>query len=84
MKPRFNPTISFDGVAIILGIIGLCVWMGRLDERVQSATTTISAHESQIREMNIAVTRLVTSVEDDRIWRREHPARPAVDKIKTP
>jgi hypothetical protein len=42
-KLTFNPTISFDGVAIILACIGASLWFGAMRE-------TIQAHGQQLRD----------------------------------
>lgn len=51
-KPQFfKPTLSFDGVAIIAGIIIMSVAYGRIAERVQSNSEAIRANREDMRTM---------------------------------
>lgn len=34
MQLKFNPTVSFDGIAFIVACAGCCLWLGRLEQRV--------------------------------------------------
>jgi len=43
----FNPTLSFDGVAIIIACILSSLWFGRLENRISVAEKTLD-HQAQI------------------------------------
>ena len=45
MKATFNPTISFDGIAIIVACVTCAVWFGTLSKTIEIHTETIRHHE---------------------------------------
>lgn len=63
-KMAFNPTISFDGVAIIGACICCALWFGALGQRVSAVEETVRNHTGilqtlasgqQLQSQNIAV-----------------------------
>lgn len=50
-KLTFNPTLSFDGVAIITACIGCAVWFGSLSETVKEHTETLRQHEVTMKTL---------------------------------
>jgi hypothetical protein len=46
---KFKPEISFDGVAILLAIIGFSVWIGTVKQTVNLQGVTLVDHEGRIR-----------------------------------
>lgn len=53
-KVTFNPTISFDGVAIIVSCIGCAIWCGGLSEKVSYHTDQLKRHEVIIQTISDA------------------------------
>lgn len=51
-KPRyFNPTISFDGVAVIIALLTCCIWFGKLSEKVSRLDEASKHHEEMLTEL---------------------------------
>ncbi len=51
-RPKyFNPTISFDGVAVIVALITCCFWFGRLSEKVNRLEQSTAQHEATLAEL---------------------------------
>lgn len=48
----FNPTISFDGVAIIIAVIALAVWAGQIKEQVSQTAAQVRSHDEQLFKLN--------------------------------
>lgn len=46
----FQPTISFDGIAMIFGIIAACVWLGRLQANMEALKAAQDMTMKQIEE----------------------------------
>jgi hypothetical protein len=57
-KHRFNPTLSFDGVAIIVACVACSVWFGRLDQRVEFVEKTLGQHAQIIENQSKAISTL--------------------------
>lgn len=49
MQTKFNPTLSFDGVAMIVGILTCCVWLGTLNQKVEQNSKDIAEHKDAIK-----------------------------------
>lgn len=47
----FNPTISFDGVAIIVACVACCVWFGSLSQTVKEHSETLRHHEQLMEQL---------------------------------
>jgi hypothetical protein len=65
-KLRFDPQISFDGVAIIIACVIAAISWGRLEQRMESAEETIRSHTEQLKQMAETNARL-TAIIDERI-----------------
>ena len=48
---RFNPTISFDGVAIILACIYCALWFGSLSQTIKDHTETLRRHDAMLQTL---------------------------------
>lgn len=48
-KSFFKPQLSFDGVAIILSLIGMALWVGGLKATVEQHNSELADHEVRIR-----------------------------------
>lgn len=46
----FKPQLSFDGIAIILAVIALAVWVGGLKTTVDNHTQELADHETRLRD----------------------------------
>lgn len=52
MASKFNPTLSFDGVAIMLSCIVALTWFGTLKETVSQHTAALKRHEELIERIS--------------------------------
>lgn len=48
----FNPTISFDGVAIILSCVMCAIWFGGLSQTVKNHTEQLSRHDNILQTLS--------------------------------
>lgn len=78
-KLAFNPTISFDGVAIITATICASLWFGELSARVKQNTDAITrdnelittlAENQRIQGENLAV---LTTLVNERTVKKQMP-----------
>jgi len=46
---KFNHTLSFDGVAIVIACVTSCVWFGVLSNRVSNAEKILDDHTSTLK-----------------------------------
>jgi hypothetical protein len=57
-KPRrtltFNPTISFDGIAIIVSCITCALWFGGLSQTVKQHAEALQHHEQILQTLSDA------------------------------
>lgn len=73
----FNPTISFDGVAIILACIGCSIWFGTLKETVRQQGETIRNHEkilqtlSESQRLQSEQTAIITTIINERLPKKQ-------------
>lgn len=52
MAARFNPTLSWDGVAIIVACVTSLIWFGTLKETVKQHGEIIKHHEEMIQSLS--------------------------------
>jgi hypothetical protein len=69
---RFQPSLSFDGVAIIVGILLGGLFLGNIRAEVDALKRWRDIAEPEIHQN----TADVSSLKDDRDMRRNHPPRP--------
>ena len=55
MQTKFNPTLSFDGVAMITACATCCFWFGGLDHRVKQNTDLLKKHDKNIETLSDSV-----------------------------
>jgi len=63
-KIRFNPTISFDGVAIIIACIAAAIAWGTLKQTVHQHDTLLQQHSSEIGELKERTDKLEVRVDE--------------------
>jgi len=61
---RFTPSISFDGVAIIVGLILAAVWFGQLKQKVDATADTVARHSEELKTLNETTARIAAHVEE--------------------
>lgn len=52
MAGRFNPTLSWDGVAILTSCVVCCVWFGTLKETVRQQGEALKNHDRLIQTLS--------------------------------
>lgn len=52
MQQRFNPTLSWDGVAMISACIMCTLWFGSLSDTVKQHSTELQHHEQLIQSLS--------------------------------
>ena len=52
MAARFNPTLSWDGVAVISACVVSLLWFGTLKETVRQHGETLKHHEELIQSLS--------------------------------
>lgn len=74
-RKGFNPTLSFDGVAIILAAIGFILWMGAFSNRLSVAEKTLD-HQAQIvqslSDSQASLSKIVAVLQ----YQMDHPSKP--------
>lgn len=55
MQQRFNPTLSWDGVAIITACVVCCVWFGSLKETVRQQGEELHHHADLLQTQGEAL-----------------------------
>lgn len=48
----FNPTISFDGIAILTACVGCSIWFGTLKETVRQQGEAIKHHDQVLQVLS--------------------------------
>lgn len=61
---RFNPSLSFDGVAILIALFGGALWLGQLSQKVEQHDSRISAAESTLTEISRTQSTLAAIVDE--------------------
>jgi hypothetical protein len=61
---KFNPTLSFDGVALICALVGLCLWLGALKTTVEDHTKQLADISITTKHLSENQTRLTTLIEE--------------------
>ena len=49
---KFNPTLSFDGVAIIIAALTGCLWLGSLSQRVAHQEKMLDDYTITLRALS--------------------------------
>jgi hypothetical protein len=57
-KFNFNPSLSFDGVAIIIGVASVLIWVGALKQQVSQLQNSSDAHSLKLETMESSVDRV--------------------------
>lgn len=59
---KFNPTLSFDGVAALVALAGVCIWAGSIEARMKATEETTKANtvaiQETVRTLAVVTTRL--------------------------
>lgn len=59
---RFENKISIDGVTVIIGIVGACLWLGSLNAKVNQLGKDLDAHTASIEKLSDNQVTLATSI----------------------